>query len=579
MQQTGFAYHRANRNSHDVDSEVASTRRSFAYTDEDEDSLFQDPDDIPILEREGQVEGLEEDEKQIPARGWTWEELVDRLLSQPMSKADQIFVVSFLCFYRKFASPRELLVAIMDRFEMVEVQEEVALYRITSQIRFCNVFHQWVTSHPGDFAHVGTRQKAVTFLKRISRNPSIALLTKEVLRTLQEEAVEDEDAVWGRTDSDSDSEKRNSMTSFMTDSSFADRHSMTDGSFYLDFSTQSLSVPGRTPHDPSRRTSGISFDSLYSTPSVILPPSSPTTISSNSHYDLFMSLTVDEIANELTRIDWAQFSRIKPRDLIRHISIPQQTKEQSPSLAHINKMISHFNHVAYWVATVILEKPKSKHRAKALEKFMEVAWSLRHKNNYNSLGAVLAGINGTAVHRLQRTRERVDPHIHKNFMRLELLMGTHKSHSKYRLAWENSTQERIPFMPLHRRDLVSADTGNRTFLNGEKVNWEKFQIMGDVLQVVLRSQATPYKLTPGSNVVEKCIREASVAMNDDVSSPFFILPKSSQADGSRNCMSEACSLRMRRVFRRRANGERGSTCAGDRREWAYIFHTSGVFLM
>lgn len=495
-------------------SETSSARQS--YTDTDEDSLFQDLDDIPILEREGQVDELLEDEKQIPARGWTWDELVDRLLSQPMSRSDQTFAVSFLCFYRKFASPRELLVAVLGRFELIETQEELALHRIAMQIRYCNVLHRWVTSHPGDFSHPSTRQKIVSFLKRISINRSIALLTKEVLQTLQEE-VEDEDEVWGRTDSDTDSEKRNSITSFMTGSSFPDQHSMTDGSFFLDYSTRSLAVP-RSSQDPTNRSSGISFDSAYSTPSLLNSTSPTTTITnSNSHYDLFMSLTVDEIASELTRIDWTQFSRIKPRDLIRHISIPSQNKEKSPNLAHINKMISHFNHVAYWVATIILEKPKSKHRAKALEKFMEVARALRERNNYNSLGAVIAGINGTAVHRLQRTRERVDQQIHKKFMRLELLMGTHKGHSKYRLAWENSTAERIPFMPLHRRDLVFADEGNRTFLNGEKINWEKFQIMGDVLQVVLRSQATPYRNLQGSGVVEKCIRDASAAMNDDVS--------------------------------------------------------------
>lgn len=142
---------------------------------------------------------------------------------------------------------------------------------------------------------------------------------------------------------------------------------------------------------------------------------------------------------------------------------------------------------------------------------------MRHKNNYNSLGAVIAGINGTAIHRLSMTRELVRPDIHKNFMRLELLMGTHKSHSKYRLAWENTTTERIPFLPLHRRDLVSADEGNRTFLNGDKINWNKFQVMGDVLNTLSRSQATPYQNLNGNPIVERLIQDAVLTMNDDVS--------------------------------------------------------------
>jgi hypothetical protein len=78
-------------------------------------------------------------------------------------------------------------------------------------------------------------------------------------------------------------------------------------------------------------------------------------------------------------------------------------------------------------------------------------------NNYNALGAVLAGIRGSSVHRLAATKELMPPMITKDFLKLEILMGTQKSHFAYRLAWENSSAERIPYLPLHRRDLVSAE--------------------------------------------------------------------------------------------------------------------------
>lgn len=146
-------------------------------------------------------------------------------------------------------------------------------------------------------------------------------------------------------------------------------------------------------------------------------------------------------------------------------------------------------------------------------------------NNYNALGAVIAGINGTAVHRLSLTRELVNPHTQKRFMRLELLMGTHMSHAKYRLAWDNTSTERVPFLPLHRRDLVSAEEGNRTFLqDGDKINWNKFQVMGDVLMVMVKSQATPYRDLSRNAVVEKLIMEAVSCMNDDVRLTPFLLP-------------------------------------------------------
>jgi hypothetical protein len=148
-----------------------------------------------------------------------------------------------------------------------------------------------------------------------------------------------------------------------------------------------------------------------------------------------------------------------------------------------------------------------------------ISQKLRQLNNYNSLGAIVAGINGTAVHRLVQTRELLSPQAQKDFMRLEILMGTQKSHFAYRLAWENTTGEKIPFLPLHRRDLVSAEAGNKTFTeDGQgKINWKKFEVMGDVVIGVQKSQGTPYPSIPRNLEVQKLVLESRFSKDDEVS--------------------------------------------------------------
>ncbi|KAI5786793.1 ras guanine nucleotide exchange factor domain-containing protein [Pyronema domesticum] len=489
------------------------SEQRHSYIDSDDDSTnFRDPEDIPILDREDGLDDLDEEEKHIPNRGWTWDELINRLLSQPMSRADQNFVLIFLCFYRKFAAPRELLDAIIERFQAIAADEKVRIHRLSSQLRICNVLHQWVTSHPGDFAYPNTRRELFAFLSTLSNDRSFSLLTAEMAKAL-ENSFEDEDEVWGRVDTDID--RKSSFQSFVTCSTDskpwhpADRDSIGNGN--------TLQVP---PNTADRRSSEVSSDigSAMGLTISRTEPLPPPTLLPGGQYDLFMAIPVQDVANELTRLDWAEFSKIRPRDLVRHISVSPENRENSPNLACVNNMISHFNHVAYWVASVILEKAKPKHRARALEKFMEISWTLRHQNNYNSLGAIIAGINGTAVHRLSQTREIVKPEIVKNFMRLELLMGTSKGHSKYRLAWDNTNSERIPFLPLHRRDLVSAEEGNKTWLqDGDKINWNKFQVMGEVMMVLIRSQETPYqeKMLSGNGTIEAMIKNAAAGMNDD----------------------------------------------------------------
>ncbi|KAG8423294.1 hypothetical protein J3458_000199 [Metarhizium acridum] len=211
-------------------------------------------------------------------------------------------------------------------------------------------------------------------------------------------------------------------------------------------------------------------------------------------YHIFMGISGDDFADELTRIDWIMFSSIRIRDFVRHVSLSAAQKDKCKSLQNVNRMISHFNHIAKWVANMILLRDKAKHRAQMLEKFMNIALGLRRLNNYNGLAAVLAGINGTAIHRLAQTRALVPADVQKRFARLVILMGTQKSHFAYRLAWENSPLPRIPFIPLHRRDLVSAEEGSKTFVgpNDDRINWKKFEVLGEVLLPIMKSQGTAY---------------------------------------------------------------------------------------
>ena len=144
---------------------------------------------------------------------------------------------------------------------------------------------------------------------------------------------------------------------------------------------------------------------------------------------------------------------------------------------------------------------------------------LRQLDNYNALGAIVAGINGIAVHRLAQTRELVSPAVQKDFMRLEILMSTQKSHFAYRLAWENTSARRIPFLPLHCRDLVTAEEGNRTFLGpgNDRINWKKFEMMGEIVASIRESQGIPYPHIHRNLDVQKLILDGRFSRDEDVS--------------------------------------------------------------
>ncbi|KAL4907292.1 hypothetical protein BDW74DRAFT_122815 [Aspergillus multicolor] len=488
-------------------------------------------------------------ESSTSEKGFTFEELVDRLVAPPISKQDSKFASIFLCLYRKFAAPATLLNALINRFDRNEKEITDQLTRIADQLRLLNVIAQWVSEYAGDLAYPKTRKRILDFVTTLERSHFYMFAAKEIGSYLEVNA-EDDDVGWAYKDGEAeafdenetpiDNPIRSSPSMFLGGFSIGNDVEDDDDSNEEEdpiYSMSALDLSEGMHDQPMKLSATLSNPSLEK-PGTI-PSQSFTFLSIDSAqreasgmelmgripltkvvWRQLMEIPDEDFANELTRMDWVMFNTFRPRDLVRHVSISGPDKDKIQSLKHVNRMIKHFNHVAFFVASVILLRDKPKHRAKALEKFMNIAQKLRRLNNYNSLGAVLAGINGGPVSRLGQTRELVPPQIHKDFMRLLILMGTQKSHFAYRLAWDNSFSERIPFLPLHRRDLVSAEEGNRTFIgdNRTRINWRKFEVMGEVVIGLQRSQKTPYPHLHRYDEVARLILDTKVPADDDVHS-------------------------------------------------------------
>lgn len=453
--------------------------------------------------------------------GVTFDELVDRLLAPKMSKADHNFADIFLCLYRKFAAPSQLLAAIRARFDRLRSEQSIPhLISTEAQMRIIEVVAKWLSLYPGDFARPATRRSLEELIAQLLAEPVFVTAAHQMRRNLEQKVAEDDDTGWEKSDPVEEGESKDatgrrrsglaeSMRSLQLDDPSAAgqrRPSQSSDLSNLDAFT------GRTP-------ARFQFHTVedYEREAAVLIPTSMVPLN-KFRYHTFMEIDPDDMAEEMTRIDWVMFSSIRIRDMVRHVSLPADQKEKCRNLRNVNRMVAHFNHVAQWVANMILIRDKAKHRAPCLEKFMVIAQKLRQLNNYNGLAAVLAGINGTAIHRLAQTRALVSPDVQKRFAGLVLLMGTQKSHFAYRLAWENSPLPRIPFMPLHRRDLVSAEEGSRTFVgpSGDRINWRKFEVLGEVLLPIMKSQGQPYQHLHRHEMSRELLLDCRMPTDDEV---------------------------------------------------------------
>ncbi|ORZ22113.1 ras guanine nucleotide exchange factor domain-containing protein [Absidia repens] len=248
---------------------------------------------------------------------------------------------------------------------------------------------------------------------------------------------------------------------------------------------------------------------------------------------ILLSLSMHEMADQLTWIEAELFGKIKSREFVRLIwanhdikSVQQkQQQEQMNSMTSesssevvdqqsdkcdammaksgLQASISHFNYISAWVISMVVTQPKLAKRVALLEKFMMIAVTLRNLNNYNTLMAVLAGINNAAILRLKQTQELIKKKkIYKRFQSLEKLMSSDRSYFSYRLALKASTTcPSIPYLGIHSQDLIALAEANKDVKTDGTVHWEKFQLMGESIMMIMKLQNSKHKVTPDQMIL------------------------------------------------------------------------------
>lgn len=329
--------------------------------------------------------------------GVTFDDLVDRLIAMPMSKQDSKFASVFLCLYRKFAAPATLLNALIGRFDKNEISNPDQLARMADQLRLLNIMAQWASDYAGDFAYPKTRKRITEFVATLEKSHFYMFAAKEIGSYLDSNA-EDDDIGWAFRDGDADDSNltetffdnsgRSSPVPFLT-GTYDDDEEEEEDPIYHSMNALDLSDG---PHDSTSRLSGtLSISSNADKPSNTLNQSftvltleasqkeayrlelSPRTMLTKVQWRFFMETPEEDFARQLTRIDWIMFNSFRPRDLVRHVSLSGVDKDKVKSLHNVNRMIRQFNHLAYFVASMILLRDKPKHRAQCLEKFMGIA--------------------------------------------------------------------------------------------------------------------------------------------------------------------------------------------------------------
>ncbi|XP_052071928.1 ras-GEF domain-containing family member 1B-like isoform X1 [Mytilus californianus] len=193
-----------------------------------------------------------------------------------------------------------------------------------------------------------------------------------------------------------------------------------------------------------------------------------------------------ECAQQLTHIELERLGQIGPEEFVQAFAKETVSSETSfkdmKKTSNLEAYVNWFNRLSYLITTEICSHLKKKNRVKVIEYFLDVGKECINIGNFNSLIAIIAGLNMSQVSRLKKTWAKVNT---AKFEILEHQMDPSNNFGSYRSClkaamWrsEGATNERekivIPFFSLFVKDLYFLNEGHSSKLENGNINFEKF---------------------------------------------------------------------------------------------------------
>ncbi|CAF4233008.1 unnamed protein product, partial [Adineta steineri] len=150
----------------------------------------------------------------------------------------------------------------------------------------------------------------------------------------------------------------------------------------------------------------------------------------------------------------------------------------------------------YWTITEIIRETNLMQRSKIIKHFIKIAKCCKDMKNFNSMFAIISGLDHKTVQRLQATWERVPDKYKKIFEELKLLLDISRNMSVYRNLLRNDliAPPIIPMFPVCMKDLTFIHLGNQTQDNN-LINFEKLRMISKEIRYIVNMSSSPYDIS------------------------------------------------------------------------------------
>ncbi|KAG8803705.1 hypothetical protein FRC16_003649 [Serendipita sp. 398] len=218
----------------------------------------------------------------------TLDEILDKLLFVSVSGDDPLFIQHFFLTYRRFASPRSVLLGMQKRMRQLSQETRDPLLAKFAQMRICNLLLQWKENYPTDFGAPGTFGALSALLKQIVSNVHLVHYASDLLPFLEEvPKMTDRETSWSKREEvvadDSDDEGEATDEEILPQLEDDDDAYVGKGKAFEKRPPTSSNPPppipqagGERPYQPKASSSAPNVSTVPSTPAAPFQPRMPS---------------------------------------------------------------------------------------------------------------------------------------------------------------------------------------------------------------------------------------------------------------------------------------------------------------
>ncbi|EDM09559.1 ral guanine nucleotide dissociation stimulator,-like 1 (predicted), isoform CRA_b [Rattus norvegicus] len=245
----------------------------------------------------------------------------------------------------------------------------------------------------------------------------------------------------------------------------------------------------------------------------------------------------DLVAEQLTYMDAQLFKKVVPHHCLGCVWSRRDRKENKHLAPTIRATISQFNALTKCVVSTILGSKdlKTQQRARVIEKWINIAHECRILKNFSSLRAIVSALQSNSIYRLKKAWAAVPKDRMLMFEELSEIFSDHNNHltSRELLMKEGTskfanldssvkenqkrTQRRlqlqkdmgvmqgtVPYLGTFLTDLTMLDTALQDYIEGGLINFEKrrreFEVIAQIK--LLQSACNSYCMSPDQKFIQ-----------------------------------------------------------------------------